>query len=307
MALHIPALAVAGALALTTALAPAPARAAELPATPASAGTYAGVFDHSRFDPAADTADWRCRGWRCRSWGRRGWGGGWGGGWRRNRIGGGDVLIGAAIIGGAIAIASSNNRRQRDRDVVVVRDDNLRDRRDDDRRFDDRRVERRSTGASGLESAVDQCLTRIERDVRVDSVDNVERTGRGWMVSGALFNGSPFQCRIGNDGRIDGVDFNGGFSDSSQRDGDWRGAPANTYAPRADGQWSDTRYADARLAMGGMAAPQAAPPENLAAPESFAAARPAQAPFVTDRMPAYPGGPIPGEAIPDTIDGDIGG
>jgi len=25
------------------------------------------------------------------------------------------------------------------------------------------------------------------------------------------------------------------------------------------------------------------------------------------RIPAYPGGPIPGEDIPETIDGDIGG
>lgn len=301
MALRLPALALAGALAVTTALSPAPARAAELPAAPVAAGSFAGAFDHSRFDPAADRADWRCRGWRCRSWGRRGWGGGWGGGWRRNRINGGDVLIGAAILGGAIAIANSNNRRVRTNDVVVVRDDNFRN---DNRRFDDRRVERRSTGSSGLESAVDQCLTRIERDVRVDSVDNVERTGRGWLVSGALFNGSPFQCRIGNDGRIDGVDFSGGFSGSSLRDGDWGGAPAATYSARSDGQWSDTRYADARLAMGGMAAPQASAPVSS---ENFAAAPPAPAPFESGRMPAYPGGPIPGEDIPETIDGDIGG
>ena len=286
MALVKPALALAGALAVSTALS-APARAAELPTAPVSAGSLAGTFDHSRFDPAADVADWRCRGWRCNRWG-----GGWGRGWRRNRIDAGDVLIGAAILGGAIAIANSNNRRVRTNDVVVVRDDNWRDDRwrDDNRRFDDRRSPRRDSGASGLDNAVDQCLTRIERDVRVDSVDNVERTPRGWMVSGALFDGSPFSCRIGNDGRIDGVDFGrGGFSGG----GDWGGAPAASYGTRADGQWSDTRYADARLAMGGMAQPQARSP---------AQARSAEQP-----LPAYPGGPIPGEVIPETIDGDIGG
>jgi hypothetical protein len=267
---------------------------------PASASSFAGAFDHSRFDPSAATADWRCRGWRC---GRRGWGRrGWGGGWRRNRVDAGDVLIGAAILGGVIAIANSNNRRERDRDVVVIERD--RDFRDPDRRYDDRRVDRRSTGSSGLDNAVDQCLARIERDVRVEGVDNVERTGRGWLVSGSLFNGSPFQCRIGNDGRIDDIDFGGGFSGvsgSGADDGSWGAAPANTYAIAddvpADGQLSDTRYADARLAMGGMAQPQAA------APQSFAAA-PVQSP-VTDRMPAYPGGLIPGEEIPETIDGDL--
>ena len=295
MALVKPALALAGALGLTAVLA-TPAQAAALPTAPQSANDLAASFDQSRYDPAGTVADWRCRGWRCRGWG---WGGGWGRrGWRRNRVDAGDVLIGAAILGGAIAIANSNNRRARTNDVVVVRDN---DWRDDDRRVDDRRTVRRNTGSTGLDNAVDQCLTRIERDVRVDSVDNVERTPRGWMVSGALFNGSPFQCRIGNDGRIDGVDFSGGG-------GDWGSAPAATYADRADGQWSDSRYADARLAMGGMAAPQARAPESLAA-VAPAQASVSQAGFADARRPAYPGGPIAGEEIPEfaPIDEDIGG
>lgn len=315
MALVKPALVLTGALFATTALA-APAHAADVPTAPVSSIALSAPFDHSRFDPANDIADWRCRGWRCGGWGwgggwgRRGWGRGWGGGWRRNRIDAGDVLIGAAILGGVIAIANSNNRRARTNDVVVVRDNDWRDdnRRVDDRRFDDRRASRLSTGSSGLDNAVDQCLTRIERDVRVDTVDNVERTGRGWLVSGALFNGSPFQCRIGNDGRIDGVDFSGGFSGSRLDNGSFGAAPAETYTTRADGQWSDSRYADARLAMGGMAQPQAR------APESLAAVPPMQAPvyqagFADARRPAYPGGPIPGEEIPEfaPIDEDIGG
>jgi hypothetical protein len=293
MALNTRALALAGALAGATIFA-SPAAAAELPAV--NLGAPSAAFDHSRFDPAAATADWRCRGWGCGYGHRRGF--------RRNRIGAGDVLIGAAIIGGIAAIASSNNRRQRDRDVVIVERD-VRDPaynpRFDDRRTDDRRDDRRDngrsglrgTGSSGLDNAVDQCLTSIERDVRVDSVDNVERTGAGWLVSGALFNGSSFQCRIGNGGQIEGIDYGGGFSS----------APAGGLSDRAEGQWDDQRYSAARLAMGGPARPDFAQPDN--APQQSFNARSAQVPVTTDRLPAYPGGPIPGEEIPETIDGDL--
>lgn len=283
MAPNFRALALAGALAAATGFA-APAHAAAVPASP-PAGTTINLseFDASRFDPASTTADWRCRGWGCRHRGYHR-------GWRRNRVDAGDVLIGAAIIGGIAAIASSNNRQNRDRDVVVVERDN--DWRDNNRRFDDRRNPRSNTGASGLDSAVDQCLTRIERDVRVESVDNVERTGRGWLVSGSLFNGSAFECRIGNDGRIEGVDFGGGS--------DWGGASLDPAAPRADGQWSDDRYADARLAVGGIAQPDGRG-IDAQAPVAVSAAR----------LPAYPGGPVPGEeipeALPETGEPDIGG
>ena len=286
MALNTRALALAGAVVAATVFA-APATAASLAERPA-VGAASAAFDYSRFDPETAIADWR----RCR-WGC-GWGRGWGPyrGYRRNRIDGGDVLIGAAIIGGAIAIANSNNRRQRTRDVVIV-DREVRDpdRRYDDRRYDDRRTSApRGTGASGLDNAVDQCLDRIERDVRVDSVENVERTGAGWRVTGVLFNGAPFLCRIDNTGRIDGIDYGvgngGGFSGSS----------SEVYTGGTGRQWNDQRYADARLAMG-TAQPQAA------APQDFESAPPRN--VTTDRMPAYPGGPIPGEDIPETIDGDL--
>jgi hypothetical protein len=289
MALKIRSLAVAGALAGTTMFA-APASAAALPAT--GLGAPSAVFDHSRYNPASATADWGCR-WNC-GWGHRR-------GWRRNRVGAGDVLIGAAIIGGIAAIASSNNRRQRDRDVVIVERD-VRDRewRDDNRRYDDRRTTTpRSSGAAGLDNAVNQCLTRIERDVRVDTVDNVDRTSAGWIVSGALFNGSPFQCRIGNSGQIDDIDYGGGFSGIGYSGG------AEGPAPRGEGQWDDQRYATARMAVGGSVRPDLAVQE---APMSSAPMQVAQGqakPVVTDRMPAYPGGPIPGEEIPETIDGDL--
>lgn len=287
MALNTRVLALAGALAGSTIFA-APAAAAQVAPSPISLGAPSAAFDHSRFDTETTMAEWHCR--RHCGWGRRGW--------RRNRVDAGDVLIGAAIIGGIAAIASSNNRRQRERDVVIV-DRNVPnpDWRNDDRRYDDRRDDRRAaprgTGASGLDNAVNQCLDRIERDVRVDTVDNVERTGAGWVVSGALFNGSPFQCRIGNSGQIDYIDYGGGLSDIGFSGG------ADAVAPRADGQWSDQRYANARLAMGGAGQPDSAAPAMTRLAEQ---ATPASG---ADRMPAYPGGPIPGEEIPETIDGDL--
>lgn len=284
MALTFRAAALAAALAGSTLLA-APASAVSLVPS-AGAGVPVSATDFSRYDPAASVADWRCR-WRC-GWGRHR-------GWRRNRIDAGDVLVGAAILGGVAAILSSNNRRERDRDVVIVeRDPYLRDRNWEQRgeweRRDDRRSGPRGTGASGLDNAVDQCLDRIERDVRVDSVDDVRRTAAGWQVSGALFDGSPFQCRIGNDGRIETIDFGGGFAGAASPDD---GVVAT---PRADGQWSDERYGEARLAARGPV-PLDGLARDLAAPER----EPVPAGAASGPMPAYPGGPIPGETIPENI------
>jgi hypothetical protein len=267
MALKLRALALAGVLGCTTILA-SPAAAASLPTTGLGAASVA--FDHSRYDPAADTADWRCRGYGC-GYSRRGFRRGY-----RRGIGAGDVLIGAAIIGGIAAIASSNNRRQRDRDVVIVERD-VRDR-DDNPRYDDRRDDRRDdsrsgprgTGSAGLDSAVDQCLARIERDVRVDTVDNVERNGTGWHVRGTLFNGTPFQCRISNDGQIDEIDYSS-----------YPGAPSVPYLGKKQAQLSDQTYYEARAQIG-QTAPSAAP--------------------VDQPLPPYPGGPIPGETIPENAD-----
>lgn len=301
MALNLRAAAVAAALAGTTILA-APASAAPLGEAPARAFP-AVTPDFSRYDPAADSAQWGCR-WNC-GWGR--WGGGWGRrGWRRNRIDGGDVLIGAAIIGGAIAIANSNNRRrERERDVVIVeRDRDFRDRdwdRDSDTRYrDDRRAAPRGTGASGLDNAVNMCLDRIERDVRVDTVDNVERTASGWQVSGSLFNGSGFRCRIGNSGQIDAVDYDGSFGG-----GDWRG-PQSSLAP-APGQLSDESYAALRAGVGGDVRPDLAVSEANMTSGALAATPSAPRTASATALPAYPGGPIPGEVIPETLEELNGG
>jgi hypothetical protein len=274
MALTLRAGLIAAALAGTTILA-APASAATV-ATETATSTY---FAPSRYDPAADTAEWGCR--RYCGWGRRGY--------RRNRIDGGDVLIGAAIIGGALAIASSQRRRERDRDVVVVdRDQRFRDR--DDRRFE-RRDDRR-TGSAGLDNAVDMCLTRIERDVRVDTVDNVARTASGWQVTGSIFNGARFDCRIGNSGQIDAIDYDGTFGVSS--------------VGAADGQWDDQSYAAARAGVGGTVRPDLAVQETSSSGGFTPAPAPARAASAA-ALPAYPGGPIPDEDIPETLEEATGG
>src|SRR3546814_7495916 len=98
-------------------------------------------------------------------------------------------------------------------------------------------------------------VTQVERDVRVDSVDSVDRTGEGWRVAGTLYNGEGFTCRIGADGRIDTIDYAG-------------------FAARDDRQLGDDRY---RAAWANLERQSSAP-----VPQAEA-------------QPAYPGGPLPGE------------
>jgi hypothetical protein len=242
------------------------------------------AFGASAYDTQADAAQW---GWR------RGWGGRRG--WRRHRgIRGGDILAGAIVLGGiaAIASAASNNRR-RDRDVVIVERDRVRDYdpRIDDRRYDDRRYDyrpenRRSSvrdtrGGSGIDNAVSMCLNEVERDVRVDSVDGASRVSQGWIVTGSLFDGSGFACEIDNSGRISNIEYGRGFGS-----GTVTGGPA---LAQAEGQWSDDRYEDARSRFG-FGAPsevgQEDAPELAIDPDD-------------ERLPAYPGGPLPGEEFPE--------
>jgi hypothetical protein len=277
-----------------------PAAAAQLPrseAPPLAASiSQFSQFPSSRFDVQSDLNEWGC--WGC------GWGGGWrgggwrGGGWRRRGPSAGEVLAGVAIVGGiaAIAAAASNNRRNRD--VVIVDRDRPRDweRRDERVRYDDRRPNPRSGGAGGLDAAVNQCLATVERDVRVNDVETVQRTAQGWLVAGSLFNGSGFECRIGNDGRIEAIDYGvgGGF-----------GAATGT-------QWDDARYADARRSMdpslpdrGGamMAVDPSAVQADPAALATLAAngAEPL-VPLTAARLPAYPGGPVEGEELPPVVE-----
>ncbi|WP_199797874.1 hypothetical protein [Erythrobacter sp. KY5] len=265
-------------------MAASPAHAAEMPLASSEAGGSA--FGLVFSEEGAVSGDWYAPGaeqLEYHRW-RRGWGRGWRGGWRGRRgIRGGDVLAGVLVLGGiaAIASAASNNRR-RDRDVVIVERDRVRDR--DDRRYDDRRSNPRASTGSGLDNAVSICLDEIERDVRVDSVDNASRTPSGWVVSGTLFNGAPFNCRIDNNGRVSGVDYS-----------DFRGVnfeSGETVQP-AEGQWSDDRYREARAQTGDLTPNATA---TLAyADEVETNRQPLNAASANEPQPAYPGGPLPGE------------
>ncbi|MGI8944483.1 MAG: hypothetical protein ACR2FJ_09705 [Qipengyuania sp.] len=180
--------------------------------------------------------------------------------WRRDRVDAGDILAGVLILGGIAAVASAAKRagddRYRDRDYRY---------REPAYRYRDRPGYRYDSG-SGIDRAVSMCMSEIERDARVESVDGVNRTGVGWMVSGTLYNGEGFTCRIGNDGRIEGVDY--GARDAGYDSGD-------------DRQWDDERY---RSAWADVDADRETP---------------AAAPREQEQQPAYPGGPVDGDLDED--------
>lgn len=262
---HIRTIGLAGALAAASFTFSSPAQAADLaPAAQPANPVVSSVFGTSTYDAAAETSEYRRR---YRGWRR----------YRRNRIDAGDVFAGVLILGGIAAIANAANNNRRDR--YEDRRYRYEDRRDRDRdRYDDRRRSNPRSSGSGIDSAVSQCLGEIERDVRVDSVDNATRGPSGWEVSGTLFNGSGFTCRIDNSGRISDIDY-GGFSSSADFSDDG-------FDAQAEGQWSDDRYARARATT-----PRAEPTAvgDLAAVDGNLA-------VTTDEpRPAYPGGPLPGE------------
>ncbi len=177
----------------------------------------------------------------------------------RNRTSAGDVLAGVLIIGtiAAVANAASQPRRERSYPYRTGASYN------------------RSSGAArGIDGAADRCVREIERDVRVESVDSVERTGTGWQVSGSLYNGDSFSCSIGQDGRIDDVSYSG----SGDEQGAYSGQQGS-YNGEEDRQWTDDRYSAARANTPANAGTANAPSTNA---------------------PAYPGGPVPGENYDDS-------
>jgi hypothetical protein len=238
-----------------------PASAAELPTGLVKAAEGSAVFadfDTTTYDAETQVADWRGRGWRH-------------GGWRRHRrVDAGDVVAGVLILGGIAAIADAANNRRRNRDVVIVDRDQRYDRRDDRRRYD-----RREDGTRGLDRAVDQCVGEIQRDVRVDTVDGVDRTAQGWVVTGTLFNGSGFTCSIDNNGRIDAIDYDG-----------FQGAGFEAGPASADGQLDDDVYRTARANVR---------PDQRLPDRTYDVSGTVD----EDLRPAYPGGPLPGEELPE--------
>lgn len=244
--------AVSGALAIAT-LTAAPAAAAEIPA--AAPTVHSEMPQFGGFNIEDMTAE-RYRRYRYRGYRHR-----------RHRVDAGDVLAGVLIIGGIAAIASAasnserRNRTERYRDYREDRNDYRRDR-------DDRRESRRSSGSGrGIDGAVDQCLAEIERDVRVNEVESVDRNGEGWRVTGTIFNGDRFTCTIGSDGRIENVNYGDSFA-AQDRPGTRQSRQVR------DNQHSDDRY---RAAW-----------NEVDSEQSEAERR-------SEQVPAYPGGPVDGD------------
>lgn len=218
--------------AMTAALsmAAAPAMAADLPIAPPSAAPPA--FD--TFDAASEDAD-RYRRYR-----------------HRNRgVDAGDVIAGVLILGGIAAIASAASEPRRSIRTYPQQQPNY--------------EPRRSNSGQGLDRAVDMCLQEIERNVRVDSVDSVDRTGAGWNVTGRLYDGEGFACQIGNNGQVSNISYGGS---ASAFNGAYNGGQTE------DRQYSAERYAEMRRQADSQGAQDA---QNNGA------------------LPAYPGGLVDGQ------------
>lgn len=186
----------------------------------------------------------------------------------------GDVIAGVLIIGAIAAVADSARKRDRDRDYRD-RDYRERDYRDRDYRRDNARYD----DGRGIDRAVRMCIDRVERDTRVETVDRVDRTARGWQVEGTIFNGDGFTCTIGEDGRIRDIDY--GDRGASYDRGDNEQGYDDDFARSdvEDRQWDDDRYAAERERMDRGATADAG-----------------------EAQPAYPGGPVPGD---EEVDGDL--
>lgn len=156
----------------------------------------------------------------------------------------GDIIAGVLVLGGALAVANAiKNRKEDARESYPQRYPDY-----DDRDYDNRyRSYPQPQGYSrgGIEGAIGQCVDEVERDTRVGNVDEAQRDGNGWTVSGDLLDGGRFRCEIDGAGRIRDLDIEAGRAD-------WGAAPSGAdYAPGYDEDY----YAGAR-ARQGMSGPQ---------------------------------------------------
>ncbi|WJY17951.1 hypothetical protein QQS45_09975 [Alteriqipengyuania flavescens] len=137
----------------------------------------------------------------------------------------GDVLTGILILGtiGAV-IDAAEDRSDRDRDERY-RDRDWRDRdyRDEDYRSGGRYDERSRYKTRGLDRAIEMCVDAVERTARVASVEEAQRSGRGWEVEGRLANGGEFECEIDNTGRIRDIEIDRDGDEDRDSDDDRRG------------------------------------------------------------------------------------
>lgn len=191
----------------------------------------------------------------------------------------GDILTGVLVIGGIAAVASaatsaSRNDRYRYRDARYPQQPyRYRSRGDDSWR-----------NGGSIDRSVDLCIRAVEQEVRVAAVDTVDRTPEGWRISGTLYDGSAFFCSVDRSGRVDDISYGAAASGAyvlpsdDIYGSDGRGAYSGT-AVVDDRQYDADVYRQARLRVDG------------AAPVIYPAAE--------ESLPAYPGGPLPGEDYGD--------
>ncbi|MEZ5682082.1 MAG: hypothetical protein R3E14_12405 [Erythrobacter sp.] len=197
--------------------------------------------------------------------------------YRRHRVDGGDILAGVLILGGIAAIASaaknSQDRRYRDRDYRRPYPEQPRG----DWGY-------QNNDARGIDRAIDTCVNEVERNARIETVDTVNRNARGWEVTGTIYNGDGWTCSIGQDGRIDAIDYGrgsddrryqGSYSDDRNDQGyEDRDDGDRDYSASNDKQYGDDYYAAARA-------------RSDAAPVA---------------QSSYPGGPVDGDAVDADIE-----
>ncbi|GGD90644.1 hypothetical protein GCM10011515_07880 [Tsuneonella deserti] len=152
---------------------------------------------------------------------------------RRDRVDAGDVVAGVLVLGTIAAIASAATRDNRRGDYRYPERYPYPDDRYD---YRNRPLDSRYGDSRGIDRAVDMCAREVERNGRLDTIEGADRTATGWRVTGRLANGQDFTCSIGNDGRVETVDYGarGAFDDR---------------------QWDDDSYAAARRAQDGNASP----------------------------------------------------
>lgn len=139
--------------------------------------------------------------------------------YRRNRVDAGDVIAGVLVLGGIVAIANAANNSSRNNR-----------RREEETRYENRdyQPQPRSSNRSGqgLERAVSICRNEIERDVRINQVDTVNRSATGWQVTGTIYNGDRFACSINGQGQFEGVSYGNvspaQYSTSQASDRQWQ-------------------------------------------------------------------------------------
>lgn len=159
----------------------------------------------------------------------------------------GDVITGIVLIGGAVAIANAisdnDDDRERYRDPYPNHYPRNANTYPDDRYVPDRAHDSQAE----MQGAIDRCISGVEREDRVASVDVASRVLNGWTIEGALRGGGLYRCEIDSFGDIRDIRIDGqGFS-SWDRD---------TRQPSSYGREDDDYYTQAR-ARQGMGAPDA--------------------------------------------------